>query len=175
MTSGKHCHCSNSPIIEEIIYSFGHTECALNIGNHFKSFRLRQRISFVALVPESHDSRHCHDLRVLHAKHGQLAQEVDGVGRQALQKWLLYVDLTLWQKQEGLALKMLLLSVWQNLSKFRHFGKSLQVFGKFLTVFFLFGKMLSLFWQICDIIVLIFHLANDQILINNPTIWSHWN
>ena len=62
-------------------------------------------------LPESHDPRHRHDLRVFDAEDGQLPQEVDGVGRQALQKWLLYVDLTLWQKQEGLALKMLLLSV----------------------------------------------------------------
>ena len=32
----------------------------------------------------------------------------------------------------------------QNFTKIR---KSLQVFGKFLTVYFLFGKMLSLLWQ----------------------------
>ena len=28
------------------------------------------------------------------------------------------------------------LAVWPDLAKFRHFGKSLQVFGKFLTVYF---------------------------------------
>ena len=56
-----------------------------------------------------------------------------------------------------------------------------QIWQKFTSLwqifdsFFLFGKMISLFWQTCDIIVLIFHLANDQILKNNPTIWSHWN
>ena len=63
--------------------------------------------------------------------------------------------------------------VWPYLVKFWHFGKSLQVFGKFLTVYFLFGKMLILLWQICDIIGLIFAVANGQILKNNLTIWSH--
>ena len=43
-----------------------------------------------------------------------------------------------------------------------------------MTVYFLFGKMLSLFWQICDIIGLIFIVANGLILKNNITIWSHW-
>ena len=65
------------------------------------------------------------------------------------------------------------------LAKFHHFAKSLQVFGKFLTVYFLFGNMLSHLWQICDIIGLIFHFPNGQILKNNLTIWSHcllvWN
>ena len=37
-----------------------------------------------------------------------------------------------------------------------------------------FGKMFSLLWLICDIIGLIFIVANDQILINNLTIWAHW-
>ena len=64
--------------------------------------------------------------------------------------------------------------VWPDLVKFRHFGKSLQVFGKFLTVYFLFGKMLSTLWQICDIIGLIFIASNGQTLKNNLTIWSHW-
>ena len=31
-----------------------------------------------------------------------------------------------------------------------HFGKSLQIFGKFLTVYFLLGKLLSPLRQICD-------------------------
>ena len=53
---------------------------------------------------------------------------------------------------------------WPDLVKFRHFGKSLQILGKFLTIFSLFGKMLSLLWQICDINGLIFIVANDQIL-----------
>ena len=64
--------------------------------------------------------------------------------------------------------------MWPDLAKFRHFGKSLQVLGKFLIVYFLFGKMLSLLWQICDIIGLIFIVANGQILKNNITIRSHW-
>ena len=62
------------------------------------------------------------------------------------------------------------LSVWPDLAKFRHFGKSFLVFDKFLTVYFLFGKMLSLLWQIWAIFI----VANGQILKNNLTIWSHW-
>ena len=64
--------------------------------------------------------------------------------------------------------------VWPDLGKICHFGKSLQVFGKFLAAYSLFGKMLSLLWQICDIIGLNFIVANGQILKNNSTIWSHW-
>ena len=55
-------------------------------------------------------------------------------------------------------------SVWPDLANFCHFGKSLQVFGKFSTVYFLFAQMLSLLWQICDIIGLIFIVSNGQIL-----------
>ena len=64
-------------------------------------------------------------------------------------------------------------TVWLDLEKFRQFGKSLQVFGKILTVYFLFGKMLCLLWQICDIFGLIFIVSNGQIFKNNLTIWSH--
>ena len=64
--------------------------------------------------------------------------------------------------------------MWPDLAKFRHFGNSVQVFGNFLTVYFLFGKMLSLLWQTCDIIGLICIVGNGQILKNNLTIWSHW-
>ena len=60
-----------------------------------------------------------------------------------------------------------------DLAKFHHFGISLKVLSKFLTVYFLFGKMLSLLWQTCDIIELIFIVANGQILKKNLTIWSH--
>ena len=56
---------------------------------------------------------------------------------------------------------------WPDLAKFRHYGKILQVFGKFLAVYLLFGKLLSLN-------LAIFISANGQILKNNPTIWSHW-
>ena len=63
------------------------------------------------------------------------------------------------------------LPVWPDLAKFCRFRKSLQVFGKFLTVYFLFGTVLNLLWQICDIIGLIFILTNGQILNNNLTIW----
>ena len=38
--------------------------------------------------------------------------------------------------------------IWRNFATFT----SLQVFGQFLSVYFLFGNMLSLLWQICDII-----------------------
>ena len=65
--------------------------------------------------------------------------------------------------------------MWPDLAKFRQFGKNLQVFGNFLTIYLLFGKMLSLLCQICDIIGLIFIVANGQILKNNLTIWSRWS
>ena len=65
------------------------------------------------------------------------------------------------------------LGVWPDLAKFRHFCKSLKVFWKFLIVYFLFRKAMSRLWQICDIIGLIFMVANGQILKINLTIWSH--
>ena len=51
--------------------------------------------------------------------------------------------------------------VWPD---FRHFGKSLHVFGKIFPVYFLFDKMLKLLWQICYISGLIFVVVNGQIL-----------
>ena len=60
-----------------------------------------------------------------------------------------------------------------DLAKFSHLGKSLQVFYQLLMVYFLFGKILSLLWQTCDSIGLILIVANDVILKNNLTIWSH--
>ena len=63
--------------------------------------------------------------------------------------------------------------VWPDLATFCHLGKSLQVFGKFLTVYFLIGIILSPPGQTCDIIWLIFIVANGQILKKNLTIWSH--
>ena len=60
-----------------------------------------------------------------------------------------------------------ILPLWQK------WQKSLQVFGKFLMVYFLFGKMLSLLLQIYTIIELIFIVANGQILKNNLAFWSH--
>ena len=53
--------------------------------------------------------------------------------------------------------------VWPDLAKLCPFGKSLQAFGKHLTVYFLFSKMLRLFWQFCDIIRLIFIVSNALI------------
>ena len=61
-------------------------------------------------------------------------------------------------------------AVWPDLTKFR---KSLQIFGKFLTVLFLLCKLLSLLWKIYDIFGLIFIAANGQILKNDLTIWPH--
>ena len=61
-----------------------------------------------------------------------------------------------------------------DLAQFRHFGNILQVFGKFLTVYFLFGKIVNLLWQICYTSGLIFIVANGPILKYNLTIWSHW-
>ena len=55
-------------------------------------------------------------------------------------------------------------TVWLHLAKFRHFGKSLPVFGIFLTVHFLLGKILIWLWQICGINGLIFTIANVQLL-----------
>ena len=63
---------------------------------------------------------------------------------------------------------------WPDLAKFRHFDKTLQVFGKYLTLHFLFGKLLGQLRQIYYIIGQIFVVANGQILKNNLTIWSHW-
>ena len=57
-------------------------------------------------------------------------------------------------------------------SSVARFGKSLQVFGNFLTVYFVFVKMLNLLWQICDIIGLNFIVANGQTLKNNLIILS---
>ena len=62
---------------------------------------------------------------------------------------------------------------WTCLISVTRFGEILQVFGIFLRVYLLLGKMLSLLWQFCDIIGLIFIVANSQILKNNLTIWSH--
>ena len=58
------------------------------------------------------------------------------------------------------------LPVWPDWAKFCHFGR-------FFRVYLLSGKMLSLLWQICDIIGLIFIVANGQVLNNNLTIWSY--
>ena len=72
------------------------------------------------------------------------------------------------------ATKCHLWPVWPDLAKFHHFGKSLQVFGQFLMVYFLTGKMLSPLWQIGNVFGLIFITANGQILKNIISIWSHW-
>ena len=48
--------------------------------------------------------------------------------------------------------------------------QKLKVFGKFLISYF---QILSLLWQNCDIIGLVFIVANGQILQNNLTIWPH--
>ena len=58
--------------------------------------------------------------------------------------------------------------------KFRHFGESLQVFVKILSVYFLFRLNAEPFWQNCDIAGQIFSVPDDTILKNNLTTWSHW-
>ena len=73
----------------------------------------------------------------------------------------------------GLNIVLCSRAVWPDSAKFRHFGKSSQVFGKCLTVYFLFGKMLSILWQTWDISGLVFIATNGRILKNNFTIWSH--
>ena len=64
--------------------------------------------------------------------------------------------------------------MWPDLAKWHHFGKSLQIFGKFLKVYILLCKLLSLHWQIYDLLGLIFIASNGQILKNKLAIWSHW-
>ena len=61
--------------------------------------------------------------------------------------------------------------IWQN---FTTLTKSFQVLGKIMTVYFLFGKMLCLLWQICNIVGLIFSIANGQIFKNNITICGQY-
>ena len=63
----------------------------------------------------------------------------------------------------------------QILRNFATLAKVQHVVCKYLTVYFLFGKTISLLWQICDIIGLIFIIANGKILKNNLTIWSRWS
>ena len=55
--------------------------------------------------------------------------------------------------------------VWPDLAKFHHFGNNLQVFVKFLMVYFLFGKTVNLLWEIYFTSGLIFIVKNGQILI----------
>ena len=66
-------------------------------------------------------------------------------------------------------------AVWPDLAKFRHFGKTLQVFGNFWQFISHLHKMLCQLRQIYDIIGQIFIVANGQILKNNITIWPHWS
>ena len=67
------------------------------------------------------------------------------------------------------------LPVWPDLAKFRHFGKSLQVFSKFLTVYILFGKMRSLLWHFLLLLGKFSLLEMAKYLKNNLAIWSHWH
>ena len=66
-------------------------------------------------------------------------------------------------------------AVWPDLAKFRHFGKTLQVFGNFWQFISHLHKMLCQLRQIYDIIGQIFIVANGQILKNNITIWPNWS
>ena len=53
--------------------------------------------------------------------------------------------------------------MWPDFTKFRHFGKIVNVFGNFLMVYFLFGNYLDLLWQILDAIGQISFEVNGQI------------
>ena len=53
-------------------------------------------------------------------------------------------------------------AVWPHVSKFRHFGKFVKVFGPFLSVYWLFGKMLILLWENFYAFVKIYIVVNGQ-------------
>ena len=97
------------------------------------------------------------------------------MGSYLASQWLLFIQRAPWYKHKMvhsfISPKCCLLSLswFYNISAI---SKSLQVFGKFLTVYFLFGKVLSLLWQICDIIGLIFNKL--QMAKSWKIIWSHW-
>ena len=82
--------------------------------------------------------------------------------RTSLKELHVWVSLCGWEEkwQEFLWMQ----AVWPDLAKFRHFGKNLKIFDKYLTVNFLFGKMLSLLWQIFDIIGLVFMVKYLKII-----------
>jgi len=80
---------------------------------------------------KSDDPRHGHDLRVLDAEDGQLAQEVDGVRRQALQQRLLDVDLTLRKTFLG----SISSTFYRVCHEFRLTKRDDYIFGSILTTF----------------------------------------
>ena len=65
-------------------------------------------------------------------------------------------------------------SVWPDLAKPSHFGKNFNVLGKFWEVYWGFCKVMNLLWQILDANRQFLIVLNDQILKNNPIVWSHW-
>ena len=69
--------------------------------------------------------------------------------------------------------KIAYLSVWPKLAKFRHFGKTLKVFGYSLRVCFVLGKIVNLFGQIFMMLDTFSLLLMAQYWKHNLTIWSH--
>ena len=61
-------------------------------------------------------------------------------------------------------------SVLPNLVKFRHFGKMIWIFVKWVRDYLVFGKTLDILWQNCFVFGQLFNVVNGQIL---KTIWSH--
>ena len=66
--------------------------------------------------------------------------------------------------------KEVMLTVWPDLSKFRHFGNILWIVVKWLRVYSLLGKSLNLLWQNCNVFGLPFNAVRGQILKNNVAI-----
>ena len=65
-------------------------------------------------------------------------------------------------------------SVWPDLAKFQHFGKTLKNFCHFERVELVFGKILSLLVHILYAIGQILMLELAKYSLNNPAIWSQW-
>ena len=66
-------------------------------------------------------------------------------------------------------------TLWPDLAKFRHFGKTYSDFGKILMVYLVFGKILTLLCQEFYVIGRIFIAVNGQILNSYQAIWSLWS
>jgi len=64
-------------------------------------------------------------------------------------------------------------SVWPDLAKFGHLGKTLKAFGYSLRLYFVFGKILTLIGQIFMILDKISLLIMAQYWKDNLAIWSH--
>ena len=65
-------------------------------------------------------------------------------------------------------------TLWPDLVKFRHLGRLLKIFGKYLRFYLVFGKILKLIWQFFINFWQIWTNVASQIIKNNLAIWSHW-